>query len=651
MAKRFGLDAVPHSDDHRDDASPEGPEHGSLPARDALVPAPVMRLWDALTAPWRVSLPPEQNRRAQMLAGLVLVLVTGAFLLMFVFPLLNAPGTTGVEPGLALTTLFVLVGGMLIYLVSRTRHYEAGSWLMIFGTMAWVSVGVFAAEGTPWASSAPIYLALTVVLSTVLLPLVATLFIVAVNLGLLLAFFQLLPWFGVMELSNAMMFLAIASTVLVVTALVRFFDMRQIENQAANILESEERYRSLFEAAFEGLALHDNGKIMEVNQALADMFRTERADIVGRSITDLVVQEAREFVSRTASRVAHETKEAEAIRIDGEHFPVEFISKPYVHQGKLVQVTGIRDITERKEMEKAREKTRELSAMNQRLIEVDRMRTQILNVASHELNTPITPLRMQVHLLKTKGLGELNERQLNSVEILDRNLVRLSMLVKDILDVSKIEAGRLRLRRRPTELISCTADTVDTFAEVAQQRRIVLRKELSGEAWAHADADRIGQVLSNRISNALKFTPAGGTVVVSSATNGDTIKLWVKDSGVGLTDQQAARLFRPFEQAHDMMNSKEGGSGLGLYISKGIVETHGGTIGIDAGGPGHGVTVWFVIPLVDPNARPTAKEEKEDEESDAAGYRIDQEVASLKSSKMQPEPTASQEPGLGEDGA
>lgn len=576
-----------------------------------------MRVWDTLTAPLRVTLPPEQKRRAQMLAGLVLVFLIGAFLLMFVFPLLTAPGTAGVEPGLALTTLFVLVGGMLIYMVSRTRHYEAGSWLMIFGTMAWVSVGVFAAEGTPWASSAPIYLALTVVLSTVLLPLVATLFIVAVNLGLLLAFFQLIPWFGVMELSNAMMFLAIASTVLVVTALVRFFDMRQIENQAADILESEERYRSLFEAAFEGLVLHDNGKIIEVNQALADMFRTERGDIVGRSIMDLVVQEAREFVSRTASNVAHETKEAEAIRIDGEHFPVEFISKPYVHQEKLVQVTGIRDITERKEMEKAREKTRELSAMNQRLIEVDRMRTQILNVASHELNTPITPLRMQVHLLKTQGLGELNKRQLNAVEILDRNLLRLSMLVKDILDVSKIEAGRLRLRRRPTELVSCVADTVDTFQEVAQQRRIVLRKDLSGEAWANADADRVGQVLSNLLSNALKFTPASGTVVVSSEREADKVKIWVQDSGVGLTDQQAARLFRPFEQAHDLMNSKEGGSGLGLYISKGIVETHGGRIGIECTGPGQGVTVWFELPLVDPDA-PSEDAPGEEEDPDVA---------------------------------
>lgn len=619
MAKRL----VPDGASEVERRSEQDAESGFAPTPDALVPAPVMKLWDTLTAPWGLSLPPEQNRRAQMLAGLVLVLITGAFLLMFVFPLLNSPGTTGVEPGLALTTLFVLVGGLLIYLVSRTRHYEAGSWLMIFGTMAWVSVGVFAAEGTPWASSAPIYLALTVVLSTVLLPLVATLFIVAVNLGLLLAFFQLLPWFGVMELSNAMMFLAIASTVLVVTALVRFFDMRQIENQAADILESEERYRSLFEASFEGLALHDNGKIMEVNQALAGMFRTEPADLVGRSITDLVVQEAREFVSRTASNVAHETKEAEAIRLDGGRFQVEFISKPYVHQGKLVQVTAIRDITERKEMEKAREKTRELSVMNQRLLEVDRMRTQILNVASHELNTPITPLRMQVHLLKTKGLGELNERQLNAVEILDRNLVRLSMLVKDILDVSKIEAGRLRLRRRPTELISSVADTVDTFAEVAQERSIALNNDVGGEAWANADADRIGQVLSNLITNALKFTPAGGDVVVSSETNEEQVRIWVQDSGVGLTPQQAARLFRPFEQAHDVMNSKEGGSGLGLYISKGIVETHGGEIGIDCDGPGKGVTVWFTLPLVDPDApSETSGEAQEQGSLDAAGYQI-----------------------------
>jgi PAS domain S-box-containing protein len=568
---------------------------------DRLAPEPLLRIWGWITDPWNVSARPEDRRRVQMLAGLVLVLLTSAFALMFIIPLVGNPGQTLRDKGLIVANLTMLAIGFTIYLISRTRYYELGAWLMVFGTMAWVSVGVAAAEGTAWATSAPFYLALTVVLSTVLLPLMATLFVAALNLGLLLAFYRLLPGFGVIELSNSMMFLAIASTVLVVTALVRYFDILQIEEQSADIQESEERYRSLFEASFEGLALHENGKILEANQTLADMFRMSREELVGSPILDMLAKNSGEdvlFFSPEGGDPA--AREAMAVRSDGSSFPVESISKPYLFQGRHVQVTGVRDITERKEMEKAREKTRELESRNRRLVEVDRMRTRFLNVASHELNTPITPLRMQVHLLKTQGLGDLNDRQLNAVRILERNLVRLSVLVKDILDVSKIEAGRLRLRLSQAEIIQIIEDTVDTFDQVANDRGVRLFKRIEGETWLHVDSDRIVQVVTNLLSNALKFTNEGGRVIVEAKERPGALLVCVQDDGIGLTPDQAERLFRPFEQAHDMMEMTEAGSGLGLYISKGIIEAHGGQMGIDCAGAGKGVRVWFTLPLQGP---------------------------------------------------
>ncbi len=577
-------------------------------AKEKHGPEPLMRFWDVLSAPWSAVSRPEDRRRAQMIAGLVLVMVSGAIVLMFLVPMYNDAGAIFTDPGLLLANILLVAGGLGIYMISRTRYYEWSAWLMVFGTMAWVSVGVVAAEGTPWYASAPLYLALTVVLSTVLLPLMATLFVVALNLGLLLAFYRFLPAFGVIELSNAMTFLAIASTVLIVTALVRYFDIRQIEDQSADIQESEERYRSLFEASFEGLALHADGKVMEANQALADMFRTTRDNVVGMPISTLVPPEASKRVEGDADSAVTQTVEGEAVRANGQRFPIEFISKPYVYQGRLVQVTGMRDITERKEMERAHEKTRELEVANRRLVEVDRMRTRILNVASHELNTPITPLRMQVHLLKTQGLGELNKRQLNAVEILERNLVRLSVLVKDILDVSKIEAGRLRLRPEPTQVVQVVEDTVDTFDQLARDRGISLEKRIEGEAWVQADSGRIAQVVSNLISNALKFTPANGCILVEARERDNMVEVSVKDDGMGLTKEQTDRLFQPFEQVHDLMEMTEGGSGLGLYISKGIVESHRGQMGIESDGPKKGVTAWFRLPILGHDAEAGAPE-------------------------------------------
>jgi PAS domain S-box-containing protein len=301
-------------------------------------------------------------------------------------------------------------------------------------------------------------------------------------------------------------------------------------------------------------------------------------------------------LEHAASSVMNETRDAEGVRPDGTRFPLEFISKPYLYRGRVVQVTGFRDVTERKEMEFARQKTRELELANRRLVEVDQMRTRILNVASHELNTPITPLRMQVHLLKNKGYGDLNDKQLNAVNILDRNLERLSLLVRDILDVSKIEAGRLRVKRGPMEIDLVIEETVRTFNDVARDRDIHLTYTCEGAGWVIADNVRIAQVISNLLTNALKFTEPGGHINVVLKRCDERLRLEVQDDGVGLEPAQIARLFQPFEQVHDTMEVTQNGSGLGLFICKGILEAHDGEIGIESAGPGKGTTAWLELP-------------------------------------------------------
>jgi PAS domain S-box-containing protein len=583
-------------------AAPATPPAGDRPGAarspdgdDEWVPPPLQRLWDLVTRPWQEVPHAQDRRRAQMLAGLTLLLVIGSLALIFVIPALVA-GRAVVARADALLGAAIIVLGLGIYAIARTRHYEAASWLAVFGMLAWVSVGVFRAEGTLWAASAPLYLALAVILSTVLLPLVATVFVAAVAFGLLLVFYIYLPGFDALALSNTMMFLAIASTILVVTHLVRFFDTEQIERQSEEIRESEERYRSLFEASFEGLALHDDGKIIESNQALADMFRMDRAAIAGMPLESLVSQRSRAILAPGADP-NRETREATGIRQDGSRFPVEFISKPYIYRGRIVKVTGFRDISERKEYEAARQKARELELANQRLVEVDQMRTRILNVASHELNTPITPLRMQVHLLKNQGYGALNEKQLKAVTILDRNLERLSLLVKDILDVSKIEAGRLRVQRVPVDLAAVVEQSVATFLGLAKERDLELECRHDGSAWVMADAGRLEQVVSNLLSNAVKFTRKAGKIQVTVETRGDQVRVEVHDTGLGLTPEQIARLFQPFEQVHDTMEVTETGSGLGLFICKGILEAHEGRIGLVSEGHGKGSTAWFELPL------------------------------------------------------
>ncbi len=553
------------------------------------------RFWDLLTGPSSRLEAPETRRRARMLAALLLFLVCAAAVLTLLIPQIVAPAEHRANQTLALTGLAVVAIGLLIYAVSRTRHFESAAWFAVFATLFSVTFSLYATQGTIWQDGAPYYLALATILATLLLPLAAASFVIVLSLGLPLVFHTTIPTFGAVSLSNSITFLAITSALLMITGLVRHYDIEQIRTQAQALTESEKRYRALFEASFEGIALHVDGKIMEVNQAMADLWGAPRDALVSRGLDTLICEGSRTHVMESVDGTHHTTQEAVAKREDGERFPLEFITKPYMYQGRIVKVTGFRDITKRKEAETARLKARELQAANERLVEIDRLKTHILNVTSHELNTPITPLRMQVHLLKKGGFGRLNAKQRNSVEILDRNLARLSHLVKDILDVSKIEAGRLRIEPEEVEVTGIAQNVIKTYQAEAEKRQVSLELAAHGGDWVQADPGRLEQVLVNLVSNALKSTPPRGRITISTLRRDDHVVIEVEDTGIGMTPEQRARLFQPFDSVRDDHRT-ERGSGLGLYIAKGITEHHGGEIRVDSDGPGKGCRATLRLP-------------------------------------------------------
>lgn len=271
----------------------------------------------------------------------------------------------------------------------------------------------------------------------------------------------------------------------------------------------------------------------------------------------------------------------------------------------------------------------DLREANERLTELDKLKTQLLNTASHELNTPLTPIKLQVHLLRAGSLGDLSERQRRSVEVVGRNVDRLAVLVGDMLDVARLQSGRLVVRRRPIDLNEVVRETYDVFADPAEQQHIRLALDLDDRLPARADAHRITQVLYNLLSNAIKFTPEGGTIRVEGRTDGKEVTLRVIDSGAGLTRVQQERLFRPFSQVHDLETSDKGGTGLGLYICRGIIEQHKGRIWAQSDGPGTGSVFAFSLPHDDtpPAEVPEGEEEVEvdasqDVEEDAIETRL-----------------------------
>lgn len=291
------------------------------------------------------------------------------------------------------------------------------------------------------------------------------------------------------------------------------------------------------------------------------------------------------------------TSEAWLARDDGRKVPVEVLCTPIAgrghHEGAVV---AVRDLTDR-----LRAETERLNATNQqqeldRLREVDSFKTRFMNMAAHELSTPLTPIKVQMHLLKSRSDEPPLEVHRRSIHLLDRNFQRLQSLVGDLLDSSRLQSDRMPLRPKPLDLAALVIEVAESFDPAAKQAGIRLVTTVPPAVACIADADRITQAATNLLSNALKFTPAGGLVHVNVLPQGSTVRVSVKDSGAGLTKQQAARLFQPFEQVHESQIANKGGSGLGLYITRGIVELHGGRIWVESDGPGTGCTFSFEIP-------------------------------------------------------
>jgi two-component system, chemotaxis family, sensor kinase Cph1 len=190
---------------------------------------------------------------------------------------------------------------------------------------------------------------------------------------------------------------------------------------------------------------------------------------------------------------------------------------------------------------------------------------------------------------------ELTERQRRSLTIVDRNARRLVLLVQDLLDVARLQGGRLTLQKSPVNVATLLSECVESFHQPARQAGVSLALAAGGDLSVEADAGRLSQVVYNLLGNAVKFTPSGGRIEARATRQGDEVVVEVQDSGAGLSPDQVGRLFQPFEQVHVQPLAKPG-TGLGLFISKGIVEQHGGRIWVRSDGPGKGSTFAFAVP-------------------------------------------------------
>ncbi|MCH8919189.1 MAG: hypothetical protein IIA23_00575 [Chloroflexi bacterium] len=228
--------------------------------------------------------------------------------------------------------------------------------------------------------------------------------------------------------------------------------------------------------------------------------------------------------------------------------------------------------------------------------ELQRRQSEFVSTASHELRTPLHSIRGFTRLLLDGNVPDL-ETQREFLTIIDEQSEALSELVNNLLDVARIEAGRMEMRKEPLSLDDLVGKTIARFGPTAEERAITIETDLPPDLPAvEGDIERLGQVLANLVGNAVKFSEGGGTVTVRARTEGPELVVSVQDHGIGIPQEALPRLFERFYQANSSSTRSRGGTGLGLYISKQIVEAHQGWIRVESA-VGQGSTFSFAIPI------------------------------------------------------
>ena len=360
-------------------------------------------------------------------------------------------------------------------------------------------------------------------------------------------------------------------------------DRKQAE-EALN--EQAQRTQTILDNVIDGIITIDSlGKVSSFNLAAERIFGYTSAEVIGNNVRMLMPEPHRanhdgylhNYMTTGIARIIGIGREVEGQRKDGSLFPMDLAISEISDQGRRMFIGLVRDITERKR--------------------VDRMKTEFVSTVSHELRTPLTAIRGSLGLITGGVLGALPEQVKSMLTIASNNTERLLMLINDILDMQKIEAGKMAFRFENFALMKLLESAIADLSTYGDQHKVrfVINHRVD-DAHVFADYDRLMQVLANLMSNAAKFSPTGSTVEISVARHNEgRLRVSVSDVGPGIPEDFKSRIFSPFSQSDSSDTRFKGGTGLGLAITKAIVERHGGNIGF-VSRVGIGTTFYVELP-------------------------------------------------------
>jgi PAS domain S-box-containing protein len=381
----------------------------------------------------------------------------------------------------------------------------------------------------------------------------------------------------------------------------------------------EEKFRALLESAPDAMVIVDAaGAIVLVNAQTERMFGYSRHELLGQPVEALVPKQYRgahvehrtAFVAGAHHRPMSAGLDLYGVRKDGTEFPVEISLSPIeTDEGRLV-VSAIRDITERKLAEQER-----ATLMHERAAhaESSRLKDEFLATLSHELRTPLNAILGWITLIRRGALTEEASRK--AIATIERNARAQARLIEDLLDVSRIVSGNLRLQVIPIDFSQIVENAVDVVRPAAEAKSLQFDVVFETRpVLMMGDPDRLQQAVWNLLSNAVKYSPNHARVDVRVWTGEQRIHVSVRDTGRGIHPRFLPHVFDRFRQADSSYTRLGGGLGLGLAVVRSVVELHGGTVEAASSGEGHGATFSMTLPVAAPIAMDAAP--AHDQESD-----------------------------------
>jgi PAS domain S-box-containing protein len=368
------------------------------------------------------------------------------------------------------------------------------------------------------------------------------------------------------------------------------WQQEKLEKNVEKLDQSRAKDEALLAALGDGLlVVNQQGKLIKVNKAFEQLLGWQELEVINKDLSEVIKTQDRAGVEVPFREVLNRVLAGEKfvaslaypfyfLKKDNSRFPVDFILTPIILDNKTIGAVGIfNDITKQQE--------------------IDRMKSEFISLASHQLRTPLSAIRWLTEILTDETVGKLTDAQKDVAKNINLSAIRMVDLVNSLLNISRIESGRIIIDPKPTNLIELVSSIItDLQVKIRERSQNLAIKIPSKLPDINLDSRLISQVYINLLTNAIKYSPKGSVISIELYIEGENVLTKISDQGFGIPKGEQEKVFSKFYRGKNIVKVETDGTGLGLYLVKAIIESSKGKIWFEST-EGKGTTFWFSLPL------------------------------------------------------